>query len=149
MQEAIIKAFIEAKFPNLTQNGYMITSPQNPRYNCIAWAAADNGSWWEPVISPGVYWPSGVSMSPTLAAYTEVYALQGYQPCTDQDLEQGFEKIAIFAKDAVPTHAARQLETGAWTSKLGQSFDIQHNSLSGVEGDEYGDVAQIMRRPRT
>lgn len=87
-------------------------------------------------------------MSATLNAYMEAYALQGYQPCADHHLEQGFDKIAIFTKDAVPSHAAKQLETGAWTSKLGQSFDIQHNSLLGVAGDEYGRVAQIMKRPK-
>ncbi len=148
MEEAVIKAFIEAKFPNLTQSGYAITSPQNPRYNCIAWAADDTAYWWEPINQPGVYWPPGASMSATLNAYMEAYALQGYQPCTTYALEQGFEKVAIFTKYSIPTHAAKQLETGAWTSKLGQSFDIQHDSLLGVEGDEYGKVAQIMRRPK-
>lgn len=148
MQEAVIKAFLEAKFPNLTQSGYAITSPHNPRYNCIAWAADDAASWWEPARSPGLYWPPGASMSATLNAYMEAYALQGYQPCVDHNLEPGFEKIALFTKDAIPTHAAKQLETGVWTSNLGQSFDIQHHSLLGVEGDEYGQVAQIMKRPR-
>lgn len=148
MQQAAIKAFLEAKFPNLTQSGYAITSPPNPRYNCIAWAADNDSSWWEPIKSPGVYWPPGASMSATLSTYTEAYALQGYDPCTDHNLEQDFEKIAIFIKDGVPSHAAKQLGTGAWTSKLGQSFDIQHNSLSGVEGSEYGTVAQIMKRPK-
>lgn len=148
MQEADIKAHLEATFPKLTQSGYKKTSPQNPRYNCIAWAADDDAFWWEPRKFPGSYWPPGISMSPTLEAYIEAYAVNGYELCDGEELEDGFEKVAIFLKGSVPTHAAKQLETGAWTSKLGESFDIQHNALSGVEGDAYGKVAQIMKRPR-
>lgn len=146
MQEADIKAILEAKFPNLTQAGYALTSEADPRYNCIAWAADDKAFWWEPVKSPGFYWPPGASMSSTLQAYIEAYSLQGYQPCSDPGLEQGFEKIAIFIKNSFPSHAAKQLESGAWSSKLGKFVDIRHNLLSGVEGDEYGKVAQIMKR---
>ncbi len=148
MQEAVIRTILEATFPNLTQSGYDITSPQEPRYNCIAWAADDHAFWWEPIKFPGYYWPPGASLSATLDAYREAFALQGYEPCADSALEQGFDKIAIFTKDTVPSHAAKQLENGDWTSKLGQSFDIRHNSLSGVEGAEYGKVAQIMKRPK-
>ncbi len=32
---------IEDCFPQIAQVGYSITSPQTPRYNCIAWAAGD------------------------------------------------------------------------------------------------------------
>ena len=148
MQEAAIKAVLETKFPNLVQGGYALTSKATPKYNCIAWAADDNTFWWEPIKYPGVYWPPAATMSATLAAYMEAYASLGYVPCADHRLETGFEKIAIFVKDAVPSHAAKQLETGAWTSKLGPFVDISHNLLSGVEGDEYGHVAQIMKRPK-
>lgn len=88
-------------------------------------------------------------MVATLDAYVAAYAAQGYSQCADASLESGFEKIAIFMKASVPSHAARQLETGAWTSKLGQYFDIQHNSLAGVERNEYGYIAQILKRPKT
>jgi hypothetical protein len=84
-------------------------------------------------------------------ATTEVFVLAyerlGYVVCDRGDLEQGYEKIAIFAEpDGTPTHAARQLPTGAWTSKLGRLEDIEHNDLRGVAGGSYGDVAVIMRR---
>lgn len=68
--------------------------------------------------------------------------------CVDSSLEAGYEKVAIFVKNSLPSHAARQLESGAWTSKLGPSHDIEHDALSGVEGSEYGSVAKILRRPR-
>jgi hypothetical protein len=58
------------------------------------------------------------------------------------------EKIAIFA-DATgsPTHAARQLTSGRWTSKLGEAEDIEHE-LRAIEGDIYGTVVAILKRPR-
>jgi hypothetical protein len=62
-------------------------------------------------------------------------------------LEPGSEKIAVFANaKGVPTHAARQLASGFWTSKLGVSEDIEHR-LRDLEGDIYGTVALIMKRP--
>lgn len=39
---------IEKAFPNLQIRGYSITSPATPEYNCIAWAAGEAQSWWEP-----------------------------------------------------------------------------------------------------
>ena len=62
-------------------------------------------------------------------------------------MEPGFEKIALFATDqAVPLHAARQLASGRWTSKLGEREDIEH-ALRDLEGEIYGTVVLIMKRP--
>jgi hypothetical protein len=74
--------------------------------------------------------------------------------CADGSLEDGFEKISIYANaNSVPTHAARQTVNGAWVSKLGRSFDIEHESLNGVSGpgnpqgvEDYGSPAVYMRR---
>ncbi|MCI0637958.1 MAG: hypothetical protein L0Y72_23715 [Gemmataceae bacterium] len=40
----------------------------------------------------------------------------------------------------MPTHAARQLPTGRWSSKLGPSEDIEHD-LHALEGEIYGTIA--------
>ena len=58
----------------------------------------------------------------------------------------GSKKIAIYQSGGLPTHAARQLPDGQWTSKLGRNIDISH-TLPGLEGPEYGQVAVFMRRP--
>ena len=59
-----------------------------------------------------------------------------HENCESGDLEVGFEKVAIYAQaDGAPTHAARQLPDGTWTSKLGQEVDIGHTDLQGVSGD--------------
>ena len=57
-------------------------------------------------------------------------------------------------KEGVPSHAARQLPSGHWTSKLGKAEDIRHSTLEAVESDPnlglgYGKVAVILKRPST
>ena len=62
------------------------------------------------------------------------------------------EKVAIFvsARTGAPTHAARQLPSGQWTSKLGAGIDIVHDDLEAVGGEmalEFGSVAAVLVRP--
>ncbi len=89
-------------------------------------------------------------LAETLESFVAAFNTLGYQLCDFSDaLEPGFEKVAIYAKaDGRPTHMARQLETGVWTSKLGEGCDIEHDALSGVEGVAYGRAVQMLKRPR-
>jgi len=53
--------------------------------------------------------------------------------CQEAEYEIGFEKIAIHVDSkGKPTHAARQLISGLWTSKLGEFVDIEH-PIDGLE----------------
>jgi hypothetical protein len=75
------------------------------------------------------------------------YVQAGYEVCDSSTLEPGFEKIAIFADaSGDPRHAARQLPSGAWTSKLGEHVDIEHKDVDAVGGILYGEPAVYMRR---
>ena len=140
---------IEAIFPALTKRGYWVTSPTDKRYNCIAYAAGDTDKWWWPLPADikEVFWPAGVARAETLAAFREAFASLGFAECVGEELEAGFEKIALFANaEAVPLHAARQQPSGWWTSKLGEREDIDH-ALYDLEGPVYGKVVLIMKRP--
>jgi hypothetical protein len=131
-------------FPNLKT--YRVTSPSSEKYNCIAWAAGDAMRWWWPEEGEGIHWPAGIPWEETLSAFSALFAGLGYSPCLHADFEDGFEKIALFADaDGYPTHAARQLPGGPWTSKLGRAEDLEH-ALYDLEGPEYGKVAIVMRR---
>ena len=106
--------------------------------------------WWWP--SPGrtsrSYWPPGAPREVTLAAFIEAFRLLAYRECDDGSLEEGYQKIALYANaSGMPTHAARQLPDGAWTSKLGVLEDIVHATVNDVNGDLYGAPVQFMRRP--
>lgn len=135
-------------FPRLRVTGFRETSPPNEEYNCIAWAAGHTDNWWEPVCAPTgamYYWPEGAPYEYSVAAYIQAFETLGYTPSEDASIEPGFEKVAIYALNDEPKHAARQLPIGRWTSKLGKHFDIEHD-LDGLVGPFYGQVVQILRR---
>lgn len=136
---------LEDTFPGLAHESHRITSPRDPRYNCIAWAAGDTTRWWWPDPFGQSYWPADVQREETLEAFIQAYVKLGYLPCDNGTYEPGCEKIVIYTQGK-PTHAARQLTSGQWTSKLGQSFDIEHQTCQGVEGMVYGRAAQYLRR---
>jgi len=73
-----------------------------------------------------------------------------YTKAEDGSFEGGFEKVAIYVDlDLSPTHVAKQLPSGRWKSKLGKGHDIEHDTVDALEGDqmdEYGIVAQYLRR---
>ena len=77
----------------------------------------------------------------------EVLAGLGYTVCDTGERETGYDKVAVYARDGRWTHAARQLENGQWTSKLGPDEDITHPSPRNLAGELYGSVHCIMRRP--
>ena len=134
-------------FPNLKNSGYHITSPESAEYNCIAWAAQDTDRWWWPDPYNTGYWPQGVPRQETMDAFIKAYGTLGFMPCQGEVLELGFEKIAIYADSSgEPKHVARQLPSGKWTSKLGESEDIEH-ALNGLANSIYGSVVCILKRP--
>ncbi len=139
---------LEEVFPQLAGSGYRVTSPHNGDYNCIAWAAGETHLWWWPGQDAAKeYWPSGIPRERTRDAFIAVFASLGYTMCEGDGPEAGYEKIALFADaDCRPTHAARQLPSGLWSSKLGKAEDIEHK-LHDLEGTLYGSVVLIMKRP--
>ena len=138
---------IKAMFPRLADAAFRVTSERDQAYNCIAWAAAVTHQRWWPLENPNeAHWPEGVPRARTIDAFSAAFATLGYSVCSDDNNEPGYEKIALFADaDGLPTHAARQLANGRWTSKLGKAEDIEHE-LRDLEGDFYGTAVLIMIR---
>ena len=132
-----------ANFPHLSPKLVQVTSSATPKYNCIAWAAGDNRSWWWP--SPDGYWPPGVPQRATLDAFRQAFGAIGYTTARGTNVEPNKEKVAIYALNDVPTHAARQLPNGKWTSKCGRNVDIEHD-LHELEGSCYGQVVVMLER---
>ena len=139
------RGFIERAFPGLAGSHWQIASPRSWLYNCIAWAAGDIERCWWPDPQDDYYWPPGAPRSETVEAFVVAYGELGYSVCHTPELERGYEKIAIYARANKPTHAARQLADGHWTSKLGRAEDVEHD-LQGLQGAEYGTVAAVLRR---
>ena len=55
----------------------------------------------------------------------------------------GVRKVVLYADGNEWTHAARQLPSGRWTSKLGDYEDIEHDTLDGFE-EHYGRRRYLM-----
>ena len=139
---------LEDVFPGLASTAYEITSPDDPAYNCIAWALGDVNHFWYDAGVRGYYWPPGAASADALPGWIEVFSLHGYELTGDSSFEPMYEKIAIYVDTGgEPTHVTRQKGFGLWTSKLGKGKDIEHPDLAALQGREYGKVACIMKRP--
>lgn len=143
----MVKDLLEQAYPSLTRGSYEIRSPEDNSYNCVAWAAEDISRWWWPDFLQIAYWPETVPRVETPAAFVQTFNLIGYMVCETPDYERCYEKIAIYSRDATLTHVAKQLANGRWTSKLGESVDIEHDTLSGLR-DLYGEPIIFLKRPR-
>jgi hypothetical protein len=131
----------------------IVRSPATPEYNCIAWAANEDFRWWWPIPEDLYYWPENAPKEETLEAFVKAFETLGYVACENENLENGFEKVTIYVdKSGRPTHAAKQLIDGKWTSKLGPYIDIEHelNCLReyvlNIDGTDYGTVAAVLKR---
>lgn len=130
-------------FKNL-KDDFKETSPPDPLYNCIAWSLGDSENWWWP--HEDAMWLDEVPREETFQAFIAVYESRGYEICECGSLEYGYEKIAIFGKSGKPTHAARQMPCGNWTTKAGRAQDLTHFYLEGISCDAYGVPSVFMRR---
>jgi hypothetical protein len=154
--------FDPKSFPLLNNSNHRTTSDPVEEQNCIAFAAGDRTHCWWPIIEsphkcrPPYFWPKACDPEETIEAFVCAYQVVGFQKCDEGEtgsLENGIEKIAIFAKDfnngksKEPTHAAVQSPTrnGKWRSKMGKQEDIEHE-LHLLEGRLYGKVVVFMKR---
>ena len=141
-------SWLPQNFPNLNCHNCRVTSPTANRYNCIAWAADSTTKWWWP--DKGGFWPKGVPKETTVCAFEKAFNTLRYERCLNGNLEDGYEKIVLYAKIknqlTEPTHAAKQLKCGHWTSKLGPREDIVHNEVKDLTGPAYGDPVLYMKR---
>lgn len=132
------------QYPLLEQDGYEEKSPASNRCNCIAWAVEDVKNVWWP--HPKARWPHSIPKQETIAAFVTMFRARGYVQCETGDLEQGFQKLALYALNQAPKHAARQLPSGRWTSKIGRNIDIEHTTPRGLEGPFYGSVVVYFKK---
>jgi hypothetical protein len=145
------KQEIDDVFPNLRREGeYQETSEETDKYNCIAWALYDVKQWWWPTPRYGCYWLPGLPRDNKRETLIRTFEIHGYIKCDSAEPEKGYEKVALYEihPGSGVEHAARQLQSGEWTSKLGEWEDIRHKTAQSVECDDYGKVVQILKRRR-
>jgi hypothetical protein len=137
--------FRDIYWPNLDDDNHEVTSPKDEKYNCIAWAYGINNKW----IWPGTedcFWPNNIPQDDELEAVTQLFISAGYEKCDNCIMENGYKKVAIYAKPDGPTHAAFQLASGKWSSKVGGLEDIEHNTVKELEGNRYGEAILFLKK---
>ncbi len=137
---------LEADCPGLLTTPYEIKSARDPKYNCIAFAVGDVTHFWYDAKISGYYWPPGTPSADSLEGWIKVFTDHGYRYADDDSLEPEYEKVAIYASADGPEHVARQKASGVWTSKMGKGHDIDHSTLTALEGATMGKVVTIMKR---
>ena len=137
--------WFNVSFPNLRYEGFTVVDQPSDTYNCIAYAADDTSQWWAHE-SDG-YWPPCATRSELIASLLEVFAGLGYEQCDDSRIEDGYQKVALYETQGVWTHAAVQMPSGVWRSKMGEGPVIEHRSAESLSGGPYGEVHCFMRRP--
>ena len=136
-------------FPHSARYPFQVTSPEDSNYNCIAWACEDTEKWYWPDPSNFYYWPEAIDREETIQAFKALFESLGYEVCENDEWEDGYQKVALFAdQNNSPMHAARQLSNGIWTSKLGKDIDVEHHLFAMEEGF-YGNVCLFMKKPVT
>jgi hypothetical protein len=138
---------LELLFPALSASDYSRSSEADPAYNCFAFAVHDTKQYWQKVAVRGYYWP--LERDDRLEDWIEALRLHNFVVTDDWSLEADFEKVCIFVNDdGSPEHVSRQLASGKWTSKIGRLEDIEHSTLAGLEGREYGKSKVMLKRKR-
>jgi len=136
-------------FPNRTPHNNHPESRQTERYNCLAHAVCNDllNIWPDQDNS----WPIDMPRVETIDSITSFLRRLGFRECKDGAFEEVFEKVAIYARGAVPQHVARQKRDGRWTSKMSVLADIWHTTPDVLACPNqlefsYGVVVKIMRR---
>jgi hypothetical protein len=133
-------------FPNSNNNNFIIKSPVDNNYNCIACAYGTNQCrMWPNKI--GFYWPQNVPNAEDINSFIFLFESIGYEKCTDGLYEEGYEKVGLYEKNNLPTHAVRQIDTNWWITKLGIHHDIIHTE-EALKDDEYGNITCYLKRKK-
>ena len=135
-----------------------ITAAPTMVYNCIAWALGQRNDWWEPHAPGSIpdqrgHWPAGLPHNRDPETLRQLFHQEGFTDCENGDFDPVVVKIALYRmRDADGsyrwTHAARQLKTGLWTSKLGSSYEVTHRNPDDLDGTLYGAVYAYLAKPR-
>jgi len=139
MDEWLNAENIEDILPNIVGH-YKETSKATIDYNCLSWAVELTDTFIDPENRcVGYSWPDGAEREWTTAACRKVLAYYGYvEECDDGSFEDEYVKVAMYVDESgAPTHFARQIVDGNWTSKLGDFIDVVHHNLSCIEGNDH------------
>ena len=149
------KLFINSDLPKLRVEDVDWAGASHPTpdlsCNCMGFALGLD-EWWEPGIfkrgkklNPYATWPANCLEDESIAAFASAAESQGFSYCYNAEWENGFQKIVLYYKDGLFTHAARITAAGRMKSKLGEYSDIEHDA-DALDCELYGDGRVYMKR---
>ena len=89
--EEILRAFPGLRY----DEGFLITSPEDVDYNCIAWAFGRKDCWmWPDEDVDGVdVWPQNANSDIRVQTFIEAFKALGYHVCNNDEHEEGIEDV--------------------------------------------------------
>ena len=142
-------AALECLFPKLKGTDWKITSRRARRYNCFAWAAGESHRRWD--CGKGSFWPKDVPRRHGIAYLIAAYMAVGFRVCSKRDgrtPDPQYEKIVVYRRGDEGEHAAKLLDSGRWSSKIGDLEDLEHWTPESLSGRCYGQPFRYMKRKR-
>lgn len=146
-----MKEMVVDHFPNMDINNVAIDDEDTPEYNCIGYAIGDTNKPWWPRGGEGgfYYWPETEKDAEkySVSTFDHLLMTTGHGSITDSEKpEEGYVKLALFTEGDKPTHLARQLADGEWSSKVGAGPLIRHGfDIHEMDNGVYGNVAKIYK----
>ena len=138
-------------FPVLADDSHFeITSDCTPAYNCIGWALGMNDVWvglYHPSQFAWSWWPQGVPCDEKQESLIALFEYFGFEQTTIDDIEDGYDKVALYSNAEGWTHAARVIGNNVLHSKIGTAWDIHHSGGNIFAATEYGNIFAYMKRP--
>lgn len=137
-----IRTDIEKWFPNIKGKRFKITK-SDEKFNCVSFSLDIYDKW----IWTNEDWPyENIPRNSGINGFIKLYNRYGYIECDSDSYENGYDKIAFYAKDNIPKHACKQFEN-VWKSKI-DLYIVEHELdwLCGNGEREYGDIVFIMKR---
>jgi hypothetical protein len=140
-----IRYEVENWFPNIKGNKFKIIESTD-KFNCVSFSLDIYDKW---IWTNEDNWPyEDIPRNIGINGFIKLYNKYGYSECDSDSYEEGYDKIAFYAKNNIPKHACKQFDN-IWKSKIG-TYIIEHELdwLCGNTEDAYGDVVFIMKRKK-
>ena len=138
-------------FPKLGDDpNFKITSDCTPAYNCIGWALGMNDVWVgldHPTNYAWNWWPEGVPCNEKKESLIALFEYFGFTRCDNANMENNYDKVALYADEQGWTHAAKVIGEGVLHSKIGTAWDINHGDDDIFSDTSYGSIFVFMKRP--
>lgn len=134
---------LEKWFPNIIGKPYK-TTISNFNFNCVAYTLdVYNDYIWTNEKS----WPHNIiPRILNINSFKKLYEINGYEECYDEIFDLKYNKVAFYAKNGIPIHAAKRYKN-IWKSKI-SNLIVEHELdwLCGDYIDTYGEVVFLMRK---